>query len=245
MNESVKVLHLITARGGSKGVPNKNVECLNGVPLVGWRAIAAQKSSCCDKLIISTDSQEIAAVAKEYDVEVPFMRPSELANDEASSVDVIKHALEFLDAEGLNYDVVVLHEPSAPFCRSSDIDQAVNLLLERKADLVVSVYRHKIHPIHIGAIGSDGNFSEVIENVAILTSTNRQALAKQYTMNGCVYAFTSDFFRSRGTIYAKNSNSLAFEMPSEYSVEIDEPCDLEWARYLLKSGKIDLTNWSF
>ena len=173
-----------------------------------------KKSSYCDALVLSTDSKEIAAVAQKYDVEVPFMRPKELASDEASSIDVIKHALDFLDSKGINFDVIVLHEPSAPFCRGLDIDKAVNLLLERKADLVVSVCRHKIHPVHIGGIGADDNFGEVIERISALGSTNRQELAKQYTMNGCVYAFTPSFFIRREVFMLKILRVMHLKCPA-------------------------------
>lgn len=241
----MKVLQLITARGGSKGVPDKNLRELGGIPLVGYKAIAARRSRHCDRLLVSTDSREIMEVAMEYGAEAPFLRPDHLASDTASSMDVIAHAIDYLEREeGERYDAVVLLEPSSPFGRPADLDLAVELLQRHDAQLVVSLVRHKIHPIHIGPMDRDGRFAEVVERLAELESTNRQDLPAQFTMNGCAYAFTWNGFKAHGTIYHTPERSFGFEMPASYSVEIDEEVDLDWASFLLDSGNVDISHWT-
>lgn len=241
----MNVLHLITARGGSKGVENKNIQQIGGIPLLGYKAISANRSKYCDRLILSSDSPEIISVAKQYSVEVPFVRPASLATDTASSMDVISHALDFIETEeGNAYDAVMLLEPSTPFARAEDLNRAVELMKANDAALVVSLVRHKIHPIHIGPLAKTGQFGEVVQRLDQLKSTNRQELSPQYTMNGGVYLFRWDIFKEHGSIYADSSRSFGFVMPSEYSVEIDEREDLDWAEYLVASGKVDMGFWT-
>jgi len=128
----VNILHLIVARGGSKGIPGKNLREIGGISLIGFKAIAAQKSKNCTRLIISTDSAAIQENAKFYNVEVPFTRPAALATDNAKTEDVIMHAIEYIENnEGRTYDAIMLLEPSSPFLRFIDVDLAVKMMLEK------------------------------------------------------------------------------------------------------------------
>ena len=121
-------MFLITARGGSKGVPKKNIVEVGGLPLLAYKAIASKRSDYCSRLIISTDSVEIAEVARKYEVEVPFMRPAHLATDESSSIDVILHAMEWIKINDTSkYDALCLLEPSSPFLTYEDVNKAAAL----------------------------------------------------------------------------------------------------------------------
>ncbi len=134
----MRVLFLITARGGSKRVPHKNLARIGGISLIGFRAISARRSHYCSRLIISTDSVAIQDEARSHGVEVPFLRPAALATDTATSESVIAHAMEWIEEhDDSRYDAVMLLEPAAPFGRAADYDAAVELMIARDANLVV------------------------------------------------------------------------------------------------------------
>ena len=189
------ILFLMVARGGSKGIPKKNLSKINGISLIGLRANAALSGNYFTRYIISTDDREIAEEAKKHDIEVPFIRPSYLAQDNSSSVDVVSHAIEQIEKEGKSYDAIFLAEPSSPFCRPEDIEKSINIYNQLNPDIVVSVVRSKIHPIHMGELEDEGNFSHVSSRLANLPTGNRQQHKDQYIMNGCVYLFGWDYFK--------------------------------------------------
>ena len=124
-----KIISIITARGGSKGLPKKNIKKLQGKPLIAWTIEAAKKSKYLDKIIVTTDSKEISEVAKEFGAEVPFIRPSHLATDNSSSFDTIKHALNFQEFKN-DYDIVVILEPTSPLRETKDIDNSLEQLID-------------------------------------------------------------------------------------------------------------------
>ncbi|NIO11196.1 MAG: NTP transferase domain-containing protein, partial [Deltaproteobacteria bacterium] len=152
-----RVLGVITARGGSKGLPGKNIRDLCGKPLVAWSIEAAKASTYLDRLVVTTDSEEIAKVAKQYGAEVPFLRPPELATDTATSFAAIDHLLGELEKTGDLYDIVALIEPTSPLRETADIDKALEEMLAAGADSVVSVcLAESIHPAFMCRMGSRG-----------------------------------------------------------------------------------------
>ena len=246
MNEGsgFRVLFLITARGGSKSVPNKNLRKLGGISLVGFRALSARKSKYCTRLIISTDSPRIQEEAGRYGVEVPFTRPSELATDTATSVDVIAHAMHWIETEtGEQYDAVMLLEPSSPFTRPFDYDNAVDLMVERDANVVLGVREMEMNSAFVTPMDERQRISQLIEQMRDIKALRRQDFPKEYTINGALYLFKWDFFKPHMTLYHDRDRSYGYCMDRLYSINIDEMIDLRWAEFLVGNGYIDMSYW--
>lgn len=238
------ILYLIVARGGSKGVPGKNLRQLQGISLVGFKAISAQKCKSCSRLIISTDSPAIQEEARKYGVEVPFTRPSELATDTASTEDVIWHAMQFVEQqENRAYDAIMLCEPSAPFSRAEDYDRAVDMMAETNASLVVGMREVTVSSVFLGPLDQEGRITSIIDKMAGLTGLGRQQVQQEYTMNGALYLIGWEYFKQARHRYRDRMNSYGLVMPWQYSIEIDEPMDLAWAEFLIKEGHIDMKHW--
>lgn len=230
----------MVARGGSKSIKDKNLKKVGENSLISWRAKTALKAGCFSRLIISTDSEVIADEAMASGIEVPFMRPQHLATDTASSVDVVLHALEWLqENDGTKYNGIFLAEPSSPFCRVVDIHTAVSLFENSQADLVASVVEAKVNSIHLSEIDTDSDFSRVSNRIGQLRSGNRQQHKKQYYMNGCVYLFKPEQMIAKESIFPVGGVTKVFEMPDVFSIEIDDPLDLELARFFWASKKVD------
>jgi len=241
----LKILYLITARGGSKSVPGKNIRKIAGISLVGFKAISALRSKHCSRLIISTDSQEIQEDAKSYGVEVPFTRPAELATDDASSLDVITHAMDWVEQENAeNYDAVMLLEPSSPLTRAQDYDQAVAIMEQNDANLVVGMRETEVNSVFVGPMAEDGRITQIIDQMQELEGMRRQDVLQEHTMNGALYLFKWEFFKEHQAIYKDRKKSYGYLMDRHYSVEIDELIDLEWVEFLVTNGLVDMSNWN-
>jgi len=240
----MEILFLITARGGSKGVPRKNIRKIQGISLVGFKAISALHSKYCSRLIISTDSLEIQADAQEYGVEIPFTRPAKLATDTASSADVIMHAMNWIEEnEDRNYDAVMLLEPSSPFARPVDYDNAVEMMIRNDANLVVGMREMEVNSIFVGEINDQGRINQIIDKMKYAQSLIRQGTRREYTMNGALYLFKWDYFKGNGQIYRDGEKSYGYVMDRLYSIEIDEMIDLHWAKFLVDNGFVDMSYW--
>ncbi len=241
----MKVLFLITARGGSKTVPGKNLRKLADITLVGFKAISARKSKYCSRLIISTDSPDIQANAREYGVEVPFTRPAELATDTAQSADVILHAMDWIEREAKErYDAIMLLEPSSPFARPMDYDNAVELMMLRNANVVLGMRRMEVNSMFTGPMDAQGRISDIIDKVRHWDSTRRQDLPQEYTMNAALYLFKWEYFKTHKSLYRDRDATYGYVMEPEYSVEIDDMNDLRRAEFVVKKRLIDLSCWS-
>ena len=226
MIKGKSVLAVIPARGGSKGLPNKNILELVGKPLIAWSIEAASDSKYIDRLIISTDSKEIADVAIKYNCEVPFMRPPELATDDANINDVILHALDKL---GDQYDIVMLLQPSSPLRESKDIDQALEFMQKNNISTVVSICSSN-KPLHWHfTLETDGKLKPVYKDKIFYT--NRQKPPQVYSPNGALYIAKTDYFRSKKTFYT--SSTFAYLMPPERSVDIDNQIDFFTAEAII------------
>ena len=230
------ILGVIPARGGSKGIPRKNLYHLNGKPLIAYTIEAALKAKSLTKFIVSTDSEEIAMVSKGYGAPIPFMRPSELASDTSLSVDVMKHAtLEMEKADGVVYDYLVLLQPTTPLRLPEDIDSAVEKLIATGCDTVITIVDvGATHPDRMYRIKDDRLVGIMEEGVAMRP---RQQLPPVYIRSGDVYAC------KREVVFGKNSmlgdDCRPVVIPPERAVNIDCMEDLVLAEYYLKLDSAD------
>jgi N-acylneuraminate cytidylyltransferase/CMP-N,N'-diacetyllegionaminic acid synthase len=242
----VKVLFLITARGGSRGVPGKNLRTIGGISLVGFKAISAKRSRHCARLIISTDSAEIQDEARCHGVEVPFTRPAELATDTAKSGPVIAHAMDWIEREARErYDALMLLEPSSPFALPEDYDAAVRMMQERRANAVVGVCEVRAPSTVTGPLDAEGRIGAIVDKMHAerARTGSRQSLPREYTMNGALYLFRWDYFREHQWIYHDREGVYGYVMDRFRSVEIDEPADLAWAEFLVEKGYVPIERW--
>lgn len=222
------MIAIIPARGGSKGLPGKNVRPLNGKPLIAYAIEEALKAKHIDRVIISTDDEEIAKVAVQYGAELPFMRPAELASDTAQAIDNYIYTIGRLEEEGKEQiDAFVVLQPTSPLRIAEDIDGAVELFLEKGADSVIS-YCPEAHPVTWHKyLDDEGRFVNIFDD----NIQNRQANRTSYYPNGAVYVFRSSMIRDRKYYTEK---SYAYIMPRTRSVDIDFIEDFEYAEFLLK-----------
>jgi len=239
----MKILFLITARGGSKSVPRKNLRQLGGISLVGFKAISARRSKYCTRLIVSSEDPEIQQDAASYQAEVPFTRDAELATDTASSFDVIQHAMDWIDQNtNEHYEAIMLLEPSSPFATSLDLDNAVELMIERNASAVIGLRQMEINSVFVGELDEQGRMTKIIDQMQ-KRYLRRQDARPEYTMNGALYLFKWDLFRKHQTIYGDRDNTYGLVMDRHYSLEIDDLIDLHWAEFLVENGHIDMSYW--
>lgn len=232
MGENIKkILGIITARGGSKTIPKKNIKLLAGKPLIYWTIKEAQKSQLITKIILSSDSHEIINVAKRYKVEVPFVRPRNLAKDNTPTLPVLQHAITFMEKkDNIRYDYVVILEPTSPLRIVEDLDNATRKAIETKADSVIGMYKlDDIHPMRIKKIIHDRikPFS-----VKEKEGTPRQLLPPAYYRNGAVYVIKRDIIIKKNSIWGKDTRP--FIMPKERSVDIDDNSSFYQAEYYIK-----------
>lgn len=240
----MKILFLITARGQSKGVPGKNLRQLGGISLVGFKAISALRSKYCTRLILSTDDAEIQEDGRRYGADVPFTRPAELATDTASSSDVIRHAMDWIESETEeHYDAIMLLQPAAPFARWIDLDNAVEMMLKTDASAVIGVREMEVNSALVGRLDEQGRMAQVIDQIRGLPQQRRQDMVPEYAVNGALYLFRWELFKEHQTIYADREKSFGYVMDRFHSVDIDEMIDLRWAEFLVANGYIDMTYW--
>lgn len=226
-----KVLGLITARGGSKGVPGKNIKLLAGKPCIAWTVEEAKRSKNLDRVIVSTDNQEIAEIAEKLGAEVPFLRPVEIAGDSSASILTVLHALDFLkEKENYNPVFVCLLQPTSPLRIAADIDGTIETALSKKRDAAVSVVETHHHPFLLRKIEKDGSL------VPFITSGNeynrRQDMPKTFFVNGAVFVNSIKSLVERKSFYPPGC--LGFEMPPERSIQIDTPWDFYCAQLMLE-----------
>ncbi|MCM0083479.1 acylneuraminate cytidylyltransferase family protein [Geomonas sp. Red32] len=229
------IIALITARGGSKGVPYKNIREVGGKPLIAWSIEAARKSSPELRVVVSTDDAEIAAVSADFGAEVPFLRPAELAGDHASSESVALHALTWLaEREGYRPRLLLLLQPTSPLRTSADIDEAVRLQAACDADAVVSVTPNE-RPVQWLRRVDDGGL--LVPWMAGEQLARRQEAEEIYRLNGAIYLIKTEVLVSEKTFYPPATRPLV--MPVERSLDIDSEFDLLLADLLLtgRQGK--------
>lgn len=226
MYENRKILAVITARAGSKRLPNKNILNLAGKPLIAWTIEAAAESKYIDKLIVSTDSEEIKEVSLKYGAEVPFMRPAELATDTTDSMVVLNHAIDYFKEQ---FDYILLLQPTSPLRTVEDIDHAMEMLNENTL-AVVSVCEMEHSPLWANILPENHSMEGFIRPE--IKGLRSQDLPKFYRLNGALYiSEMEEFFFNHG-FFGKNTK--AYIMPIERSVDIDNSLDMHFAEFLLQ-----------
>lgn len=227
-----KILAFIPARGGSKGIKHKNIYNVLGKPLVSYIINAAKKSKYVDEIIVSTDDMEIADIAKNCGAKIPFMRPAEFAQDTSKTLDAVLHGVRWLKEHGELYDILVLLQPTQPLTSAQDIDNAIEIFLSREdasqKGLVALSPVHD-HPILIRAVNDDGTISRLL-NVG--STVRRQDMPVYYRVNGCIYI---NLFASIDEHTSFNDNLLAYVMPKERSIDVDDLSDIAQIEYYLKN----------
>jgi CMP-N,N'-diacetyllegionaminic acid synthase len=225
------VLGLVPARGGSKGLPDKNIRPLAGRPLVGYAAEAARGSGVIDRLVLSTDSEAIAAAGRAAGLDVPFMRPSELAGDETPMFAVIEHALAALGSSGWQAEMVVLLQPTSPLRTARHIRDAVTLLRDTDADSVVTVVEVPRHlsPDYVMRI-EDGVLKPFLPDGDRVT--RRQDARPAYAREGTVYACWRRTIETFGNIYGQDCRPLLVD--ASESLSIDSAADWDAAERRLR-----------
>ena len=214
----MKALALVNARGGSKGVPRKNARPLLGKPLIAWSIEAGLAAERVTSLVVSTDDPEIAGVARRHGARVPFMRPVELATDEALQIDTIRHAVGFLESRGELYDVVLILQPTAPLRQPEDVDGALALLETSGADSVISVCDvGSRHPLLCYRAGADGTLSPLLPSDP--RGVQRQGFDPVLCRNGAIYAMRRDVVMEDNRLFG--ARTVGYLMPEERSFNID------------------------
>ncbi len=228
MINQLRVLALIPARGGSKGIKDKNIIPLAGKPLIQYSIDAARGSAYVDSVVVTTDAEHISSVAKEHGARVPFLRPAELAQDKSKTVDAVVHAITALQDAGEYYDVIVLLQPTQPARTSQDIDAALELFVANNQMSVVSICEVEKHPLLMRTIQED---ARVVPLSGQRSDVRRQDMDTYFAVNGAIYINKVQEVTIETSF---NDNVIGYVMPRERSVDIDEPLDLEIAEVFLK-----------
>lgn len=224
-----RVIALIPARGGSKGLPRKNICALYGKPLIAWTIEAALKSKHIDKVVVSSEDLEIQGVSKEYGAEI-ISRPVELASDISSSESVISHAIEYIETEE-NATIIVLLQPTSPLRTAEHVDNAFEYYLREKANSVIGVFEPKHTPVKSYIENKDGSLSGLYSSLA--PYTRRQDLPRAFQPNGAIYIFSVVEFKKHNQI--PREKVYPYIMSEQDSVDIDTLEDLVIAETFLKS----------
>lgn len=229
----MKNIAIITARSGSKGLKDKNIKILKDKPLLAYTIEAAKKSGLFDEIMVSTDSEEYAEIAKKWGAKVPFFRSFELSNDTSSSRDVIKEVLENYKILGQEYDTVTLLQPTSPLRTSEDILNGYKVLVEKCANFVVAVCEMDHSPLWANILPDDYSMENFIRPEVV--SMPRQNLPKYYRINGALYIFRVDYLMKANIIYEEKSYAII--MSKENSIDIDDQLDFTIAEVLMTERK--------
>ncbi|GAF80481.1 unnamed protein product [marine sediment metagenome] len=225
------VLAIIPARGGSKELPGKNIKELCGKPLIAWSIEVAEICSAIDRVVVSTDDDKLVDVVKKYGAEAPFERPAELANDTASTINVIFHTIDWLrEHQDFRPEYILLLQPTSPLRTIEDIECAIQTLKDKEARAVVSVCETDHHPCWSNILPEDGNMKDFIRPKIL--NKRRQGLPKYYRLNGAIYLAATKYLRERNGFFGPNT--FAYEMPKERSVDIDSDLDFKLVSLLLQ-----------
>ena len=228
------ILGIIPARGGSKGIPRKNIIDLGGKPLIYYTIKTAKDSGILDRLILSSEDAEIIEIAKSLGVEVPFVRPSEYAQDHVGDQPVLQHALKALDKmDHYQPDLVLYLKPTIPFRASTDIKNVVEKLKNNNLDSVRTVTKTTgvNHPYWMFTMDDEGISHPLIPGKSIAKFPRRQLLPPVYRLNGVVEGLKPEFILHHNSIYGNKMGLVT--VPEDRAVDIDTPADLDYARYII------------
>ena len=236
MIENRKIFALIPARAGSKRLQNKNLRELNGKPLIAWTIEAALESAIADYLLVSTDSSDIAAVALDAGAQVPFSRPDDISGDNASTFDVIQHAIGWLQKSGESFDYLLLLQPTSPLRSEFHIREAAKLLVSKQADAVIGVTPLD-HPVEW-----TNTLDENLSMDGFLSAQNigkrSQDFPVRYRINGAIYLLNIERMLQEKRVIPEK-NAFAYIMDAQSSVDIDTQLDLDYADFLMRRRQGD------
>lgn len=221
----IKVLGLIPARGGSKGIPKKNLYLFNNKPLIQWTIESALESNSLDRIIVSTDDESIANFSRSKGVEVPFLREKYLAQDDSIIMDTILNFLEKFN----NFDFILLLQPTSPLRTKEDISKIINLQKQYNASSVVSVCEAKENPALFYEINNDNYLSKTFK---AFKGSNRQDYKKNYILNGALYLSSVENLKKYKSFITKKT--IPYVMPRERSIDIDYITDIKWGEFIQK-----------
>ena len=225
MYKNKTFLAIIPARGGSKRLPKKNILDLCGKPLVAYTIEAGLKSKYIDMVVVSSDDDCILQISKELGART-IKRPPILASDMATTYDTVKHVIENIE----KYDYIVLLQPTSPLRNEKHIDEAIELLEEKKADAIISVCEMEHSPLWSNTLPKDGNMGGFLSNKIV--NKRSQDLEKYYRLNGAIYICGTDRLLENKSFFLKN-NIFAYKMDQKSSIDIDEEIDFKFARLLV------------
>lgn len=221
----MRVLGIIPARGGSKGIPRKNVCDVAGMPLIAWTIREGKESRFIDRLVLSSEDPRIIEISAKLGCDVPFVRPRELAEDETPGIEPFLHAIRTLPG----YDIGVLLQPTSPLRTAEDIDGCIRMCVESGADACVSVSKPKKSPYWMFTLDASGRMNPLIPASPLID--RRQDLPEVFALNGAVYVARCNWVLTSRTFIGPRT--IAYRMPSERSADIDCEADLAWCGFLL------------
>ena len=225
----MKNLAIIPARSGSKGLKDKNIKILNEKPLLAYSITAANKSGLFDEIMVSTDSEKYAEIAKQWGAKVPFLRSQELSNDTASSWEVVKDVIERYRNRGLEFDTVALLQPTSPLTSSDDINHGYKVMKEKAANFVVAVCEMDHSPLLANTLPTDLSMENFIRPEVV--KMPRQSIPTYYRINGALYIIKVDYLMKTTDIYSEKT--YATIMKKDNSIDIDDQMDFTIAKVLL------------
>lgn len=231
MIEGKTVLAVITARGGSKGIPGKNIRLLANRPLIAWTIEEAKKSSFIDRTILSTDDAGIMSIGRSWGCEVPFVRPAHLAQDDTPSFDVIAHAIQEVDPK---YDYIVLLQPTSPLRSVEDIDGCIESCVKNKAVACVTVTEAETSPYWMYLLDESNHMQPVLELDKKIN--RRQDLPLVYALNGAVYISETRRLIENKSFLTRDT--IAYPMPAERSIDIDTEVDFQLCEWFLSKHNL-------
>lgn len=224
-----KILAIIPARSGSKGIEDKNIRILNGKPLIAYTVEAALKSEVFEDIVVSTDSEKYKKISEEYGAWVPFLRSKELAQDESSTNDVVEEVLIKLKDAGKEYDSLMILQPTSPLRDEEDIRNSVKLFHEKKANSVISMCECDHSPLFMKLLDEENKLDGFLSN---LNKVRRQDLKQFYRLNGAIYLSEVDYFLENKDFYKENS--YAYIMDKSHSADIDDIDDFIYVELFMK-----------
>ena len=227
----MSVLITICARGGSKGIPGKNIKLLNGKPLIAWSIEAGLNSKYVDRVIVSTDDIEIAKISEKWGADIPFIRPKELATDTATTVDTVIHALQYVETHDEKYDFILLLQPTSPLRNSIHVDESIEIVINKEMNGITGVTEVS-HPYEWTNTLSDNlSMNEFISKEAYFTRS--QDFPKRYQINGAIYMLNK-YSLMLDKKMIPDKNSMAYIMDKKSSVDIDTEDDFLLASFYLQ-----------
>lgn len=240
MTAETRLLAVIPARGGSKALPGKNTRPFLGLPLIAHTILFARLCPEISRCIVSTDSAEIADVARQFGADVPFLRPADLAQDDTPMWPVLRHALAYVEQyDGLPYNMLLLLDPTSPAREPSDISGALERLRKgTTADGIIGVSRPYFNPIWTCVVEREGWMADLIDEGS--TFDRRQDVPLVYRINGSVYIWRTEFVRRQKQSWRRTGRHLIYEIPESRATSIDTGEEFERAELLVKSGVISL-----